>query len=410
MEEDVTRIIPLEEFHADEERYVEDGPPPPLPPLQEGAASRPNRFFLYYIVLVGALVALVVALSVSLAVVVSRDDNEPPPTAVDEQLATSDDRMFEGGSDLAKMPVALVDFLSDVVAFPAGADGRRRLALPPDMLEKLNGKCATLDDYTSSSNTPYWQCAQNKNNPTYPLEGNDASEGTAYKPKNDVLGLLASATGASLSSLQSMNIGPDQPSELDGSWCGMPAPGADKLKNDGTLSPQDRLAYDYWLQCVSPRAGFFNTLQCEGDCNEDGGNCSTYAVLGYAAMDPSVCYAAHQHMSEEAYWQIGGRGWWRTWNNVSEVDNHIMASNDNFGGSKYAFHPHRSGTPHEFDTTNNLDGDEGAGTLEDPMVMVYWWGLDDAISNDYHWANQTRENPYTYQDSAHSCGNTRRIP
>merc|ERR1712072_1284224 len=39
----------------------------------------------------------------------------------------------------------------------------------------------------------------------------------------------------------------------------------------------------------------------------------TYAVLGIAALNPNVCYAAHAHLNEEAYWQIGGHGLWRTW-------------------------------------------------------------------------------------------------
>jgi hypothetical protein len=43
------------------------------------------------------------------------------------------DRMVEGNG-LAEVSEALVDFLADVVALPEGAEGRRRLALPPNML------------------------------------------------------------------------------------------------------------------------------------------------------------------------------------------------------------------------------------------------------------------------------------
>jgi hypothetical protein len=282
----------VEEDNADEERGVEEAG---SPVQEQGADSRPVHSFLYYIVLVGALFAAVVALSVALAVVVSTDDDT---TVRDEQQAgEGGDRVFLDklveGNGLAQVPMALVDFLADVVALPAeGTDKKkRRLAIPPDMLKKLNGKCATLDQYTAAENTQYWQCSQKKTSPNFPLELN-ADIGKAYKPADNVLELLANATGASLSSLQSMRIGSGQPSATNGSWCGMPAPGAGDLDNVDELLPQDALAHKYWTQCVSPRAGYFNVLQCEGDCDEGktGPDCSTYAVLGYAAMDASVCY------------------------------------------------------------------------------------------------------------------------
>jgi hypothetical protein len=119
-----------------------------------------------------------------------------------------------------------------------------------------------------------------------------------YQPTDDALELLANATDASLSSLGSMRIGLGQPLAPDGSWCGMPSPGFANLKD---LSPQELLANQYWLHCVKPRAGYFNVLHC-----------STYAVLGYAALEASICYPAHVHLAKIAYWQIGGRGWWRT--------------------------------------------------------------------------------------------------
>jgi hypothetical protein len=211
-----------------------------------------------------------------------------------------------------------------------------------------------------------WQCDQSDENHIYPLDEDDEDD-ESYQPTKATLELFAAATGASLSSLRSMIIGSGLPSASapKGSWCGMPAAGnMIGVHGGANRSGQQELAYQYWQTCVSTRAGYFNVLQCEGQC--DGGNCSTYAVLGYAALEPSVCYAAHQHLNEEAYWQIAGRGWWRTWSNVTEVDDHEWASNTNFGGSKYAFHPHRrGGVPHEFDTTNHLDGDGDAGELEE---------------------------------------------
>lgn len=83
---------------------------------------------------------------------------------------------------------------------------------------------------------------------------------------------------------------------------------------------------------------------------------------------------------------------------------------DNFGGSEFALHPHRTQVPHEFDTTANLDGDGGAGTLAEPMVMIYWWGKVTAPPNNYKWVSTVRDNVFRYQASARTCGNERRIP
>jgi hypothetical protein len=398
-EEEARQVQPVVEEDQDDDEVADtDADGPPLPERAPGRPRRPPSLYFYTLVVV-VLVSAVVALAVAVIVDNGRSDT----------MVEGDDRsdtMVEG-EGLAEVPVALSDFLSDVVALPKGVDGKRRLALPPDMLAKLNGKCATLDEYSPAKTTAEWQCAQSKDNPTFPLE-EDADIGTPYQPTDDALELLANATGASLSSLRRMRIESGQPSAPAGSWCGMPSPGSEKLEN---LSPQDRIAYQYWLQCVKPRAGFFNVLQCEGQCDEGtSNNCSTYAVLGYAALEASVCYPAHVHMAEEAYWQIGGRGWWRTWNNVSDLDDYEWASETNYGGSKYALHPHRSGTPHEFDTTNNLDSDGGAGTSDEPMMMVYWWGLDMSTANNYEWASQVRNDPFQYQESAQTCGDTRRIP
>jgi hypothetical protein len=189
----------------------------------------------------------------------------------------------------------------------------------------------------------------------------------------------------------------------------MPAAGSN---NETELSPQDLLAYEYWLTCVAPRAGYFNALRCKGKCDNDEEDCTTEAVIGYVAMESAVCYPAHQHAAQEAYWQIAGRGWWRTWNNVSGLGEYDYATNDNFGGSPYALHTHRSSTPHELDTTGILDSDGGAGTLVSPMVMIYWWGKQTNVKNNYTWVSEVRNRNATfqYQPSAQTCGNERRIP
>jgi hypothetical protein len=126
------------------------------PPLQAGSASPSVKLFVLFVA--GALVVSVVALSL---VVATFDDRE----AVSDQLtneAVSNDRMANG-SGIAKVPVALVELVQVVTALPAGADGKRRLDLPPDMLRKLNGKCATLEAYTAAGDTSEWQCAQSSN-------------------------------------------------------------------------------------------------------------------------------------------------------------------------------------------------------------------------------------------------------
>ena len=322
-----------------------------------------------------------------------------------------DDRLVtqEG---FARIPLALVQFIEDVVALPTGADGRRRLNLPPDMLEQLNGNCAYLQDYLPAQTSSYWQCRQNERNPNYPLL-QDAEEGTPYQPSKEVLELLSDVTGASLSSLNKIAILSGQPKAPEGSWCGTPVAGlADAPNIQDHDQQQQKIAYDYWRKCVTPKSGYFNALQCHGLCEdpEDVSTCSTYAVLGYAALEPGVCYPAHRYNFESAYWQIAGHGWWRTWNPVEDLDIFTWASNDNVGGTRYAFHPHRSGTTIELDTTDRLDNDGGAGDLESPMVMIYWWGVDKSAPLEHQWEPEVREETFRYQESARTCGDTRRIP
>jgi len=361
------------------------------PTATENVRRSPRRTFVVMSVAIFALVGVIAVLGTFLARATSLSSGDEE----EEEVG------FETGRGKAYVPIKLREFLNDVVALPPGSDGKRRLALPPDILKKLNGHCSVLENYTPSSSSEPWQCDQRTYN-NFPLTGN-VKGGTPYTPGEETLELFGKAVGLSVKTLKEIRIESGQANASPGDWCGMPAPGDEK-------DPKDFLAFEYWRKCVSPRAGYINVLECSGECDEDG--CSTYAVLGYAALEGGVCYPAHQHDNEEAYWQIAGRGWWRTWTDVSGIasSNHSWASDVNYGGSKYSLHPHRAGVPHEFDTTSNLDGDMGAGHLDEPMVMVYWWGKETSVNTNYEWARQVRDNPFQYQESAATCGNYRRIP
>ncbi|CAE7249555.1 unnamed protein product, partial [Symbiodinium pilosum] len=64
-------------------------------------------------------------------------------------------------------------------------------------------------------------------------------------------------------------------------------------------------ARTFWEDCVMRNAGYFNALVCDTN--------GSYSVLGLAALNHGVCYPAHNHDNQEAYWQLGGPGWWKTW-------------------------------------------------------------------------------------------------
>lgn len=374
-----------------------------VPDDPAGSAVQDERRLLLPSSLYGIILTSLAGAFIAVLILYLVDDEPGLPTP---SSPSKNDKVVTGPS-VAQVPEAFVNILPDIVALPPGVDGRHQLALPADMFERLNGQCAYLEQYTAAENSDAKQCTQNEHNPNFVLEN---GSGIPYVPSLLVRELLSNATGATVSAINRTNIG-SQPNVPDGAWCGMPAAGSEKLAAGVNLTGQEKLAYDYWLKCVTPRAGYLNVLQCNGRCDENGENCSTYAVIGYAAMEPGVCYPAHAHASEEAYWQIGGRGWWRTWNNITGLGNFTSASNENFGGSKNALHAQRSNIPHELDTTTNFDGDDGVNSFALPMAMVYWWAKNEDTPNNYRWASQVRgDENHPFQESAQSCGNDRRIP
>jgi len=323
----------------------------------------------------------------------------------DETIDVADDAdtMFKE-EGFAEMPFGLVDFIKQVVAIDPGSDGNHRLNLPQDMIERMNGNCEFIEDFEPAKNTNHWQCDTSLEKPNFPLDG--STEG-GYMPTDETFRLWAEATGESEEALRSIKIGSGNVDHKPGLWCSMPIPG-------DIDDPANQNVIDYWKTCVQPKAGYFNALQCKGHCTDpdDSDTCSTYAVLGFAALEGGVCYPTHSHMAEEGYWQIAGKGWWRSWLDVSKFQDRKFVSTNNKMGSKYAFHAHRQGVPHESDTTSTLDGDEGSGRSSDPMVMVYFWGLSNEIVNNYKFVPDAVQETPGIQVGAGSgsCWNDRRTP
>ncbi|KAJ8598537.1 hypothetical protein CTAYLR_001338 [Chrysophaeum taylorii] len=279
----------------------------------------------------------------------------------------------------ANIPVALVKYVRPVVS-----DHRGHLHLPEHVKERLGGRCMRIDKYEIAKRTSDWQCGQSLLNPVFPIRGH---ENLGYRPSKTVLTLLAKETGTTVEELRSMAIfSGDGYRASKGRWCGMPVAGGFEAFLD--LSPEERRAYQYWVDCVSRLSGYFNVLQCRHGTKT--------AVLGFAAIEPGVCYPAHAHQADEAYWQIAGGGRWRTWD-WHEVDGHYHLTTEiDLKGAKHAIHVNQREHPHEFDTTAD----------DAPMVLIYWWGLDSTIPNDYSWVPEVRK----ARLNVTSCGTTDRIP
>lgn len=238
------------------------------------------------------------------------------------------------------MPRAWVNYIRRVVAYDDG-----RLALPSDVAEDLRERCTRLRDYK----------------PMPLLRQCDDNVYEVYEPSDAVLAILANETGTTLSP-----------------WCRMPMP--------------QRSAQPYWQACVL--GGYLNVLTCEA------GEIS--AVLGFAALEPHVCYPAHRHMAQEAYWQIGGGGYWRTWDWLDEGldssggERWRLVTELDLRGAKEAFHVNHREHPHEFDTTHD----------QEPMAFVYWWGLDSSLGpNNYRWAPEVTDDD---DPDIHSCSSALR--
>ena len=65
-----------------------------------------------------------------------------------------------------------------------------------------------------------------------------------------------------------------------------------------------------WAWLIQLRHSSFHQVAGVENSKDTNGS---YAVLGIAALNHGVCYPAHRHDNQEAYWQLNGPGWWRTW-------------------------------------------------------------------------------------------------
>lgn len=314
----------------------------------------------------------------------------------EESSGKSKDEFVPEQEGKVKIPIALNDMIKKWTTVKQ-QNGRHLLNIPTDMLQRLNGRCAYFEDYELADNIDPVQCSA-------------SDRVLGYTPSDQTYELWSEATGVSEDALRNIRMSTeDEPEKL----CAMPLP------------PESQPgARQYWQTCIQPRAGFFNTLHCKGMCtktdigpDEDPNDfCSTIAVLGFAMMDSGVCYPSHKHYAEEGYWQIAGRGWWRTWadresNYVKDMD---WITTKNVMGSKYPFHAQRQMLPHEMDTTSSIDGQgEPMQILTDmPMIMIYFWGMSNDLQNEYQQEPYIGDTDGFVQGGvgAGSCGNHRRIP
>lgn len=308
------------------------------------------------------------------------------------------------GKGLAEIPVGLVDFIKKVVSVPAAGRGRHSINIPPDMLHRMNGFCSFLEEYEPAENTNYFQCSTDMDNPNFPFDDDSAEEKKhGYTPSDELYELWSKATNVSVEALRKIHIGSGLETHAPGVLCSMPLPPEDQIN-----------AREYWKLCIQPRAGFFNALQCKGLCEDptDVETCSTVGVIGYALMEEGVCYPSHMHQAEEGYWQIAGRGWWKTWfdQEGSFFGDDRYITTQNTMGSDYAFHAQRQGVVHEMDTTANLDG-TGQATIRSPMVMIYFWGLSTALDNNYRYVPDLKDQQISGAGLDNgSCATERRIP
>jgi len=159
---------------------------------------------------------------------------------------------------------------------------------------------------------------------------------------------------------------------IPGTMCAMPGP-------PGRME-------DFWEKCVMPKGGYFNLAYCE----ENGAS----AVLGLAFVESNMCYPAHMHIAEEAYWQVAGSGKWKKWHSEkSTAEMKIVEGGLPKGqrrgekllgkeveiGAPGGKHFHPATLAHEFST------DSGQF-----MIMVYWWGMgQNTAPNDYRFVRET---------------------
>lgn len=129
------------------------------------------------------------------------------------------------------------------------------------------------------------------------------------------------------------------------------------------------------------------------------GNGTYDAVLGYVALEKDVCYPAHRHWADEAYWQVAGGGFWRTWEWIKEAT-YVLQDEVDLKGAPNELHINSREHPHELDTSNDIDHGN------DVMLLLYWWGKQKFHPENYEWASEIQNDINITQ----FCGTSDRIP
>jgi len=257
-------------------------------------------------------------------------------------------------------------------------DGELNVA--KEMKKEMRGTCLSIEEY-NFSHVPLsddWQCGSAQH-------GNFGDN--AYTPSERVAQRLAEFAGFPLQSLAKLHLHSGNSSDsLRGMWCGMPAPPEYISKHDREVGIRQ-----FWTDCVMRNAGYFNTLVC----NTSG----SYSVLGIAALNHGVCYPAHRHDNQEAYWQISGPGTWKTWpENFHTKPNEKPDSEIRITSPRgqWRLHNHPAGLIHEMDTTQD----------DDFLLAVYWWGKPKSVEVNYGYAHGVHEQGSCFADYKEECAFT----
>ena len=141
------------------------------------------------------------------------------------QEADEEDEETVQGEGLVNVPKKLVDFIEKVVTTPPGSDGYRRLNIPVDMIDRMNGNCEYWHMYEPADTTNYMQCGSKSRTQNFPLTKGESGGG--YMPSDKTIRYLSEATGVSIEALRSIQIGSGVEDSEPGLWCGMPIPGSE---------------------------------------------------------------------------------------------------------------------------------------------------------------------------------------
>ncbi|CAE7233577.1 unnamed protein product [Symbiodinium natans] len=265
------------------------------------------------------------------------------------------------------------------------------LAVAEEMKQAMGGACLRMEEYRTSTIpfSDFWQCG---------AESHDNFGDSAYTPSERVIDKLTLLSGVPLRTWARLHLHSGNESDaLYGKWCGMPAPPEHEDEMGRPVG-----ARTFWEECVMRNAGYFNALVCDTN--------GSYSVLGLAALNHGVCYPAHNHDNQEAYWQLGGPGWWKTWPKSFHKQpnerpySEIRVTSPSAG---LQLHNHPGGVVHEMDTTHD----------DDYLLTVYWWGKPAGIATNYAYSHNVQEQGSCFKtyrtehaDVQHSCPNPYRPP